>query len=98
MPTYIPWLIPGTLNVALKADKPKIHYNQTIETNYGYPARIADCKINGLDAHIILPPLGPKSNTGGLPRFVEIGATFHIREQFNLKNGDSVIIEFETGL
>ncbi len=94
MPKYIDWLFPGTLNVELQEDKPEIKYFKSIDTEFNYPVKIAKCKINNELAYIILTPLGPKSNIGGLPRFVEISATFNIREKFNLKDGDSVIIQF----
>jgi len=89
MPKYIPWLVPGTVNLRLQGKKPPITYTKIIDTHYGKPCKTAPCKVNGEDAFIVWPPLG-KENKGK----VEIGATFKIREKFNLENGDIIEIEF----
>lgn len=89
MPKYIPWLFPGTVNLRLQGKKPSITYTKIIDTHYGKPCKTAPCKVNGVDAFIVWPPLG-KENRGK----VEIGATFKIREKFNLENGDLIEIEF----
>jgi len=89
MKQYIPWLVPGTLNVRLETEKPVINYTKVIDTHYRFPCKIADCKINNIPAYIIFPPLVTDNLF-----FVEIGATFNIRQQFNLNNNDVVIIEF----
>jgi hypothetical protein len=89
MPDYIPWLIPGTLNIRLYEKRPPIEYFESINTHYGKPCKIAKCKINNVEAFIILAPLG-KEHKGK----VEIGAKFNIRERFNLFDGDEVIINF----
>jgi len=89
MTTYIPWLFPGTVNLKLEGKKPPTVWTEIIETHYGKPCKIAPCKINELDAFIIFPPLG-KEHKGK----VEIGATFKIRDKFNLADGDQVIVEF----
>lgn len=89
MPTYIPWLFPGTVNLKLERKKPSTVWTKIIDTHYGKPCKTAPCKINGIDAFIVFPPLG-KENKGKL----EVGATFKIRDRFNLKDGDSVEIEF----
>ena len=92
MPEYIPWLYPGTLNVQLESDKPEVDYFISIQTHYKNGtrcAKIANCKINDIDAYIIMPPLGRKNK-----RFLELGATFKIREKFNLQDNDEIIIEF----
>jgi len=89
MPTYIPWLFPGTVNIKLYGKKPPIVWEQLIDTHYGKPCKISTCKINGVDAFIIFPPLG-KEHKGK----IEIGAIFKIRDKFNLKDNDVVEIEF----
>lgn len=89
MLTYIPWLFPGTLNVKLYSKRPVINYTSIVDTHYGKPCKTAPCKINGVDAFIVFPPLA-KNHKGK----IEIGAVFNIREKFNLKDGDQVIIEF----
>lgn len=95
MPKYIPWLYPGTLNIKLRQDKPKIQYYEIINTHYGKPVQIARCKINDDPAFIILPPLAPLQEIGGIAHLVEIGANFNLRNHFNLRNGSTVWIEFE---
>lgn len=89
MPTYIPWLFPGTLNLRLQGKKPPLIWTQIIETAYGNPCKIAPCKINGYDAFIILPPMVRETRSK-----IEVGATFKIRKKFNLQDGDEVTIEF----
>ena len=83
-------MYPGTLNVGLRKDKPKIKYFEIIGTDYGKPVQIARCKINNEPAFIVLPPLTPFQEIGGPAHFVEIGATFNLRDRFNLKNGSIV--------
>jgi CTP-dependent riboflavin kinase len=89
MLTYIPWLFPGTLNLKLKNKKPAISWVQIIDTHYKKPCKIAPCKINGVDAFIIFPPLAKEHEFK-----IEIGAFFKIREKFNLQDGSQVIVEF----
>lgn len=89
MPTYIPWLFPGTVNLKLQGKKPPTVWTTIINTHYGKPCKISPCKINGFDAFIVFPPLG-KEHKGKL----EVGATFKIRDRFNLKDGDSIEVEF----
>ena len=89
MPMYVPWLYPGTLNIGLVSKKPIIHYFTTIDTHFGRPCKIARCKINGVDAFIIFPPMA-KDNRGR----IEIGSEFNLRDKFSLTNGDIVEIEF----
>jgi CTP-dependent riboflavin kinase len=89
MKIYVPWLVPGTLNVRLHEKRPIITYLSLIDTHYGSPCKLAKCKINNVDAFIILAPLG-KEHKGK----VEIGAKFNIREKFNLNNGNEVEITF----
>lgn len=92
MPTYIPWLYPGTLNVQLETKKPPITYFHSILTHYKEgtkSAHVGNCRINGVDAFIVFPPLAKNRN-----RRIELGANFNIREKFNLKDGDKIIIEF----
>ena len=93
MPRYIPWLHPGTLNVQLEEKKPKdIEYFDIIETHYKNgtrPAKVGRCKINDVDAYIVFPPLAKERK-----RRIELGATFSIREKFDLKDGDQIIVEF----
>jgi CTP-dependent riboflavin kinase len=92
MPTYIPWLYPGTLNLQLEEKKPSITYFQSIPTHYKEGTRsayVGNCRINGVDAFIIFPPLAKNRK-----RRIELGATFNIRERFNLKDGDQIIVEF----
>lgn len=88
MPRYIPYLYPGTLNLKLEGKKPLITYTEEIDTDYGKPCKVAPCKINGEDGFVVWPPLAKERKSR-----IEIGATFNIREKFNLKDGDSVIIE-----
>lgn len=89
MPQYIPWLFPGTVNVKLQGKRPAINYTRLIDTHYGKPCKTAPCKVNGIDAFIVFPPLA-KEHKGK----IEIGATFKIRDKFNLKDGDQIEIEF----
>lgn len=92
MPVYIPWLYPGTLNVQLDEKKPSIKYFQSVPTHYKEGTRsahIANCRINGVDAFIVFPPLAKNRK-----RRIELGATFSIRERFDLKDGDQIIVEF----
>jgi CTP-dependent riboflavin kinase len=89
MPVYLPWLFPGTLNVRLEGKKPPLHWIQTIDTHYGNPCKIAQCKINGESAFIILPPMVRETRSK-----IEIGATFKLREKFNLQDGDQITVEF----
>jgi len=91
MKQYIPWLVPGTLNVRLEKEKPLINYTTVIDTHFKFPCKIASCKINNTPAYIILPPLVTDNLF-----FVEIGANFNIRQKFNLTNTDTVTIEFDS--
>jgi len=89
MPTYIPQLFPGTLNLKLQEKKPVVAWVEVIDTHYGKPCKVAPCKINKHNAFIIWPPLAKDHKFK-----IEVGATFKIREKFNLQDGDSVIVEF----
>lgn len=89
MPKYLPWLFPGTVNIKLQGKHPAINYTNIIETDYGKPCKTAPCKVNGADAFIVFPPLA-KEHKGK----IEIGATFKIRDKFNLKDEDQLEIEF----
>jgi CTP-dependent riboflavin kinase len=86
---YLPWLYPGTLNIVLTSKKPTIEYFDKIDTHYGRPCKIANCKINGELAFIVLPPMANDRK-----RYVEIGAEYNLRNRFTLVNGDTVEIEF----
>jgi len=97
MPKYIPWLYPGTLNIKLQVPKPKIQWEQIIDNHYSkerpdrcHDIKIAKCKINNEDAFVVLPPCAKEHKKLN----VEIGATFKIRDKFDLKDGDEVEIEF----
>ena len=91
MPTYIPWLRPGTLNVKMEVQIPEIAWEKEIETHYEEPCRISRCKINGINAFLINPPkvgINP-------PRYLaEIGSDVKLRDVLKLNNGSRVSIEF----
>lgn len=92
MPTYIPWLFPGTLNVRLADPLPEMVWIEERDTHYGEPYRIARCKINGIDAFIINPPevsiLPPKY-------LAEIAHESKLRDMLSIENGDTVSIVFD---
>lgn len=97
MPKYIPWLFPGTLNVKLEMPKPTINWEEFIDNHYAevrpdrcHQIKIAKCKVNGEDAFIVLPPCAKEKKKLN----VELGATFKIRDKFNLQDGDQVEVEF----
>jgi len=50
---------------------------------------ISPCKINNLDAFIVLPEKTKHKN------IFEIISTYSLREKFNLKDGDKVKIEVD---
>lgn len=89
MPIYLSWLVPGTLNLKLQGKISTIKWTKIIDTHYGKPCKICPCKINGVDAFLIHPPLGKENKSK-----VEIGAVFKIRKKFNLQDNDIVEIEF----
>jgi CTP-dependent riboflavin kinase len=83
-----PFLYPGTLNIKLNSKKPFIKYIDEISLKRGV-CKIAKCKINDISAFIILPPTATLGNN-----YVEIGHKENLRNLFNLKTNDQVIIEF----
>ena len=91
MPQYLPKFIPGTLNVKMDLPLPEIAWEQEIETHYEEVCRIARCKINGINAYLINPPMVGIDP----PRFLaEVGAEKKIRNLLKLKDGDKVYIRF----
>ena len=89
MPKYLPWLFPGTLNLLLRQNQPKINWHTYVETEFGNPVKVADCLINNEPAFIVFPPRAIYH-----PRKIEIGAKFKIREKYNLADGDSIEVTF----
>ena len=91
MPKYIPWLMPGTVNVKMDTEIPEIFWEQELETQYEQPCRIARCKINGMKAYLINPPevgIDP-------PRYLaEIGSKIKLRDVLKLYDGSRVAIRF----
>ena len=83
-----PYLFPGTLNIKLEKQKPKINYFFEISLKRGI-CKIANCKINNIDAYIILPPTATLDHN-----YVEIGHKDSLRKLLNLKTNDQVIIDF----
>jgi CTP-dependent riboflavin kinase len=83
-----PFLFPGTLNIKLSKNKPFVVYTHEILIKRGV-CKVAECKINNLDAFIILPPTATLDSS-----YVEIGYKENLRNLLNLKDGDQVIIEF----
>jgi CTP-dependent riboflavin kinase len=93
MPEWLPWLRPGTLNVKMDAQIPKIAWEKEIETNFKRPCRVARCKINNVDAFLINPPLVGIDP----PRYLaEVGSELGLRDLLSLQDGDRVFIQFWT--
>ena len=90
MPKLVPWLYPGTLNIKLKENKPKIIYTQVITPKNEYPIKLSPCKINGYDGFVVFREIFDWNKANE----IEVAAKFRIREKFNLKDGDSLEIEF----
>lgn len=100
MPSYLPELFPGTLNI--KLDSPIVnivweeqYYHKDFE-RYFYKR---NCKINGISAYLILPPLcTSKSHLTKMknPSLIEVGHEKKLRDLLLLKTGDRVVIEYET--
>lgn len=90
MPELVPWLYPGTLNIKLKKNKPKIIYTEIITAKNECPVELSPCKINGYDGFIVFR----NTFTWIKGDEIEVVAKFSIREKFNLKDGDSLEIEF----
>lgn len=85
----LPELYPGTLNLKVIGKKPEYNYNSIIrDVTYNLDVKLTKCKINGLDAFMVLPPMVKEKKS-----FAEIAAKFNLRDQFNLVDGDVVIIE-----
>ena len=81
-------LFPGTLNIKLEKQKPQINYFFQVSLKRGI-CKIAKCKINNIDAYIILPPTATLGHN-----YVEIGHEKNLRNLLNLKTNDQVIISF----
>jgi CTP-dependent riboflavin kinase len=97
MPEYVPNLYPGTLNIKLLNNpKPKIIWHTYIKTTYWredwHNIRIANCKINAVNAYIISPPRAESKIDD--PYLIEIGSEIKLRDRFNLSDGSLVKIEF----
>lgn len=90
MPEHVPWLYPGTLNIKLKENKPKIIYTQVITPKNECSIKLSPCKINGYDGFIIFRETFDWNKANE----IEVVSKFSIRDKFNLKDGDSLEIEF----
>ena len=99
MPEYFPELFPGTLNCLVNPkDMPTLKYTTFVETKWGKrPASLLDCKINGEEGYIILPPIGATEVVHKEVKYayIELAATFKIRDKFNIQDGDSVEIQIK---
>jgi CTP-dependent riboflavin kinase len=91
MPTYLPLLHPGTVNIRMNFPIPEIAWEKEIQTHYEQPCRIARCKINNVDAFLINPPevgIDP-------PRYLaEVGSKLVLRDLLKLNDGSKVFIKF----
>lgn len=99
MPEYFSDLFPGTLNIMLdfpvkEIEWDKKYFHKTFNRYFYTKA----CKINGISAYLILPPLcTSKSHTTKMknPNLAEIGHKEKLRKLLALETGDRVIIEYE---
>lgn len=99
MPRYLPNLYPGTLNIKLFKPRPKISWAKTYKTDINSkPLYIHPCRINGIDAYMIAPPMAtsknPKKDVKN-PYLIEIGHEKRLRDILNLKDNDTVRIEID---
>lgn len=91
--------IPGTLNVQLEKEyslsKNKIVRLEAGEYGGTVSVNIVPCKVNGKEAFI----LRTDKNEAGIGRhpktIIEIACDVMLRDKFNLKDGDEVIIEID---
>ncbi|NLI55559.1 DUF120 domain-containing protein [bacterium] len=82
----------GTLNVEINSSIKKLKFKNCyiIDEFNGYgKVLISPCKINNLDAYIVLPEKTKHKN------IFEIISSYSLREKFNLKDGDKVKIEVD---
>ena len=82
---YIPY--PGSLNVWLDRPVKLGETNLIVDSRWG-KYKFWPAKINGVDCHIVRPPLGRNR-----PRDAEIVAPIGLREHFNLRDGNKVEVE-----
>lgn len=91
--------IPGTLNIQLEEEyslpKNKIIRLEAKEYGGTVSVNIVPCKINGKEAFI----LRTDKNEAGIGRhpktIIEIASDVMLRDKFNLKDGDEVIVEID---
>jgi CTP-dependent riboflavin kinase len=96
MPTYLPNLYPGTLNIKLKSPKPNIIWETIIKVDHWRgdwkEIKLSKCLINDLEAYIVSPPRADFKPAK--PFFLEIAAREKLRDKFNLTDHSTVEITF----
>ena len=88
MKKVLPELYPGTVNIKLDKEKPKINYLSSIETKYGI-CFISSCYINNLKVYLMLPPRATLNNY-----YIEVGHEEKIRDLLSLSDDDIVNVTF----
>ncbi|MEK6847138.1 MAG: DUF120 domain-containing protein [Nanoarchaeota archaeon] len=87
---------PGTLNVKLKKEfsfPKKIMRLEKEKYGFQVSVNILQCKINGKKAFILRTDANERGVGNHPNTIIEIASNIKLRDKFNLKDGDEVIIE-----
>ena len=99
MPSTLPNLYPGTLNILLDSYRPDIQWHTTVLANHARwdqcEVKLGNILINNVRAHAVMPP---KFKYVKRYNWLEVGHPEKLRDILNLENESLVTITFIQGI